>query len=181
MNTDSAVERIVVGLDGSAGSERALEWAIRMAGASGAEVVPVHAWVRPSSFSGLLGHDGEEALRQAHVMFEHVWCLPLREAKLPYRPVFTESNPVAGLINTAVRERADMIVVGARGLGGFAELLLGSVSQQLAAHSPVPVVVVPAPTRPISAEELKAYQTASRRLTFSEMSESTPKLLGLSR
>ena len=164
------MERIVVGLDGSSDSVRALEWAVGMAECSGAEVVAVHAWTRPSHLAGMLGADSEEARRQTRIMFENDWCRPLTEARVSYRPVFCEGNPVSALIKTAMEERADLIVVGARGLGGFAELLLGSVSQQLAGHAPVPVVVVPPSPRPLSAERKKAYAVASQHLSFSEMS-----------
>ena len=169
MKENGALERIVVGLDGSSSSLRALEWAMRLSRGSGAEIVAVHGFVPPPHVSPVFTADGKEGRRQAQVMFEYDWCAPLTQAKLPHRAVFTDGNPVSRLIAVAIEEEADLIVVGARGLGGFAELLLGSVSQQLAAHSPIPVVVVPSLSRPLPHEAEEAQKAAGRRLTFSEM------------
>jgi nucleotide-binding universal stress UspA family protein len=57
--------------------------------------------------------------------------------------VVADDRPVRALIRFA--ERADGLIVGSRGRGGFAGLLLGSVSQQLAQHAPCPVTIVPSP------------------------------------
>jgi nucleotide-binding universal stress UspA family protein len=56
-----------------------------------------------------------------------------------------EGSAAAAVLEAA--DKADLVVVGSRGLGGFRGLLLGSVSQQVAQHAPCPVVVVP-PTPP---------------------------------
>ena len=159
MSSDEAIKRIVVGLDGSRGSLTALEWAIWLARCSGAEILAVHAW-RPSHSPSMLSSDGKESRRQARVMFDYTWCAPLTHAEVASRRIFAEGNPVSVLIRTAIAEEADLIVVGTRGLGGFAELLLGSVSQQLAAHSPLPVVVVPTPAQSLA----KAHDERSARI-----------------
>jgi nucleotide-binding universal stress UspA family protein len=57
--------------------------------------------------------------------------------------VVADERPARALIRFA--ERADGLVVGSRGRGGFAGLLLGSVSQQLSQHAPCPVTIVPSP------------------------------------
>ena len=147
---------------------RALELAINVARGSGAEIIAVHAW-RPPLASTTLSPDGKEARRQAGVMFEYSWCAPLTQARVAHRIVFVEGHPVSVLIQTAVDHQADLIAVGARGQGGFSELLLGSVSQQLTAHAPLPVVVVPLPAT-LSRRETDAYKSAARRLSFSEIS-----------
>lgn len=166
MKEDGAVERIIVGLDGSSDSMRALQWAIPLARCSGAEVIAVHAW-RPTHGSSPFAVEGKGP---AQVMLEDNWCAPLAQAKLPHRAIVVEGNPASVLINTAVEERADLIVVGARGIGGFAELLVGSVSQQLTAHAPVPVVVVPARAVPLSPRQREEYRAAGHRLSISEVS-----------
>lgn len=61
------------------------------------------------------------------------------------------------LIAIANQVHADLIVTGSRGLGGFGELLLGSVSHQLVLHAQVPVVVIPAEHSQVTI----AAQTAS--------------------
>jgi nucleotide-binding universal stress UspA family protein len=80
--------------------------------------------------------------------FATEWCAPLRKSGVHFRAAIEEGTPTGTLlIEAALREGADMIVVGSRGLNGVAELLLGSVSHQVAHHSPIPVVIVPAAVR----------------------------------
>lgn len=142
------VERIVVGVDGSANSRRALEWAVTVAGRFGAEVVAVHAVGLLSHLGGgppVPSHGHLDELRQ---LFENEWCAPLAGCDVPHRMVTLDGPPVLVLLDAASREDADLIVVGSRGAGGFAELRLGSTSHQVVQHSTRPVLVVPPPAVP---------------------------------
>jgi nucleotide-binding universal stress UspA family protein len=155
-------QKILVGLDGSAGSARALAWAIELAKALKAEIVAVHVveLLTPSALGlGLapieLPDDWVDELRHR---FEDEWAAPLKQAGIRYRTVFETGAPAPALIATAREEHPDLIVTGSRGLGGFGELILGSVSHQLVLHAQMPVVVIPpeqkraAPTTQTSGE-----------------------------
>ena len=141
------VHRILVGIDGSSDSRRALEWAMLLADRFDAELLAVHA-------VGLLSRLGEgspvpsqshrDELRQ---LFESEWCAPLVHQGTNYRTFLEDGPPVLVLLQVAEREQADLSVVGSRGEGGFAELLLGSTSHQLAEHSGRPVLIVPGERR----------------------------------
>lgn len=122
--------RVVVGVDGSTASNRAASWAAGLVAETGGEVVVVHA-------AGLLA-------RQTATVGSSSWCEPFEVAGVPYRWVVAEGNPVLALLHVAADVAADLVVVGKRGSGGFPGLQLGSTSQELVAHSPVAVVVVPA-------------------------------------
>jgi nucleotide-binding universal stress UspA family protein len=143
--------RILVGLDGSAGSARALAWAIDLAKPLDAEIVAVYVaqLLSPTAIGyGLapveLPPDWLDDLRRR---FENEWSSPLKQAGIRYRTVFQTDSPAPAptLIAVANEVDADLIVTGSRGLGGFGELLLGSVSHQLVLHAPIPVVVIPPP------------------------------------
>lgn len=139
-------KKFVVGLDGSIGSARGLAWAVDVARALGAEIVAVHVFqlIPPmAAVSAPIPDTGEwqQVLRQE---FENEWCGPLKNAGVRYRTIFKMGSPAATLINIARREQADLLVTGTRGVGGFKELMLGSVSHQLVLHATVPVVVIPA-------------------------------------
>lgn len=137
------LERILVGVDGSENSLRAVTWAAELARLADAEVVAVHA-------VGLLDHRDPDhpAPARAHrdeirARFERDWCRPLDEAGVRSQRLLRDGSPVTALLAAAADEHADLIVVGSRGLGGFPELLLGSTSTQVAQHAPCPVVIVP--------------------------------------
>jgi nucleotide-binding universal stress UspA family protein len=152
MEHDRRSPRIVIGLDGSTGSTHALQWAIDMAKRLDAEVVAVHVQSLPIYIPAPMGivPPVETPQQQADLQeaFATEWCLPLRKSGVRFRAILEEGTPIGtALIEVSLREGADMIVVGSRGLDGVAEFLLGSVSHQIAHHSAIPVVIVPPAVR----------------------------------
>ena len=134
-------DRIVVGVDGSDGSTRALEWARTMATITGAEVLAVHAF----EYVPMRGSVTNEVVAdQARDNLDGHWTEVLREEDVPYRTIVEDEDPRKLLVRVARDERADVIVIGSRGHSQIAELLLGSVAEFLTHHAPIPVVVIPA-------------------------------------
>ncbi|HVS05813.1 MAG TPA: universal stress protein [Candidatus Dormibacteraeota bacterium] len=172
MEREMRSRRIVVGLDGSEGSSRALQWVVDTAKPLDAEVVAVHvhhlAAYLPAAMGVTPPMDTRKWYEELQRAFTQDWCAPLRRAGVRYRPVFDDGTAPAAssLMRIAQQEGADMIVVGSRGLGGFAELLLGSVSHQLAHHSPIPVVIVPPVQKEVARESKPAVQAAVQRGTL---------------
>ena len=130
---------VVVGVDGSEGSDRALRWAAEEAQLRGATLRAVCVWSyldqsgRP--FDPTYGEDDALALVDGAVAGLGAGAEGIEIEKLAINDL-----PARGLIEAAAG--ADLVVVGARGIGGFRGLLLGSVSQQCAAHARCPVVIV---------------------------------------
>ena len=142
--------RIVVGLDGSAGSDGALRWALREAVERSALVEAVYAWQFPPVGSFVVTPvEGYEALAAGIVESARA-----NAARWEPGVRLEVSSRVGAAVPVLLRssEEADLLVVGARGRGGFHELLVGSVGQQCANHSSCPVVVVRTPARGQGAE-----------------------------
>jgi nucleotide-binding universal stress UspA family protein len=137
------MSRIVVGIDTSPDAERALTWALDEARLRGAKLELVHAYPTPelTALPMVVTLPNDEELRAAaeSVLDDALAAVGGAEDVELIRTV--RAGGAASVLTTAA-EGADLLVVGARGLGGFRGLLLGSVSQQAVAHSPCPVVVV---------------------------------------
>jgi nucleotide-binding universal stress UspA family protein len=152
------VGRIVVGVDGSKHAEAAIKWATRMAKGMGSEVVAVFAVGPPVYFDGGFlapvapPQFDDEWRAGMKNQFEEVWCKSLREAGVRYRTIMEDGRPASVIAQVADGVEADVIVVGRRGRGGVAELVLGSVSHELVLHSKRPILVISAdpPTQPTS-------------------------------
>jgi nucleotide-binding universal stress UspA family protein len=71
------------------------------------------------------------------------WCRPLKTAGVRFRAVLQNGRPASVILDLADQEKAGLIVVGRRGRGEVAELLLGSVSHEISLHSKRPVLLVP--------------------------------------
>jgi nucleotide-binding universal stress UspA family protein len=145
-----ATDEIVVGVDGSAGSAAALQWAVDQASRTGGRVVAVQTWEYP--FVGDL--TGSVAMPDPSYMQEGAQASVQRVVEKVVVPdgVRLDIELVEGLASRALIDRAAgaaMLVVGSRGHGGFMGLLVGSVATQCVNHATVPVVVVPvaAPVR----------------------------------
>jgi nucleotide-binding universal stress UspA family protein len=139
---DEAISRIVVGIDGSAGSDAALLWAAEEAMRCGAELVLVHGWVYPyvGARTGVAEPRDEMRLDAMRTLESSAMKAHDVAPSLQCHSIITEESPAKAIIDAAAE--ADLVVVGSRGHGGFTALLLGSVSRTVLQHSPRPVVVV---------------------------------------
>ncbi|MCZ4513696.1 universal stress protein [Streptomyces sp. ActVer] len=136
---------IVVGVDGSPASLKALHWAVDETRLRVATLRVVHAWSSPYHGSEIARLATEAAVREplqraAEQTLEAALghTAGIEDADIERRVV--EGPPAPALIEAA--RGADLLVVGPRGRGGFTSLLLGSVSHQCAQHAPCPIVIV---------------------------------------
>lgn len=150
MRSNPFVRRIVVGVDGSDHAAAALDWAMALARSTEAEIIAVFAIPPPNYLEYGAGYgapvtppelDPEWRLSMKR-SFEQDWCAGLRASGLAYRTMFEDGRAPEVIADVAEREDADLVVVGRRGLGGVAELVLGSVSHALSHHCSRPVVLI---------------------------------------
>jgi nucleotide-binding universal stress UspA family protein len=139
------IRRVVVGLDGSHASQRALDWAAGMASDSGAELIAAHVLTYSTELLRDLSLDTMTTWRrELDLELKGAWTASLREAAVRHRCRLVEDDSVAGgLMKVADAENADLIVVGAQGRGTIAGRVLGTTSYKLAHRAVHPVVVVP--------------------------------------
>jgi nucleotide-binding universal stress UspA family protein len=142
------MRRIMVATDGSEGADRAVDLAAELAKAFGGELLIVTVGGNLSSeemrqLERAEGHIGEaldmlsnQILTEAKTRAERLGIDSIR-----LRSAW--GDPAESIIETAARESTDALVVGRRGRGRLAGLLLGSVSQKIASLAPCAVVIVP--------------------------------------
>ena len=144
---------VVAGFDGSQGSEAALRVALREAKLRQARLLVVAAWQMPTYYYGsaaapsaglALAEDMRKALTEQ--LEEALAALRDEAGELEIETRLVEGAAASALTKEAAG--AELLVVGSRGLGGFRELLLGSVSHQCAQHASCPVLIVPAQGAP---------------------------------
>jgi nucleotide-binding universal stress UspA family protein len=150
MVSQGRVRRYVVGVDGSEDAARALELAIRLAHATGAEIVAVHASAGGAhlTHAGLYGRrPAERGPEPGRVEREHEfverWCRRLAESGVEHETIAEPGAPGAVIAGVAERLGADLVVVGRGARGTLAELALGSVSRHLIHHCGCPVLLGP--------------------------------------
>lgn len=135
--------RVAVGVDASPGAQSALQWALREADARRSTLEVVHAW-HPPLMGGypITALSDPAAYQQAAEEEVRAALAPVDAATLthPLEQSIVEGSPGAALIDAG--QRADLVVVGAHGGGSLHGAVLGSVSQQVAAHAGSAVVVV---------------------------------------
>jgi nucleotide-binding universal stress UspA family protein len=140
-------KQVVVGVDGSEDSRRALQWASEEASEHGAELVAVSSWTQPLLLptpqqSGVpLETDPTRLAENTKAMLEETLSEVIGDSpSVSVKSSVVEGSPAKVLIDLS--GSAELLVVGSRGVGGFTGLLLGSVSQHVAAHAQCTVTVV---------------------------------------
>ena len=147
------IKKILVAIDGSKQSDKALDFALHLARNDSAEIVLINV-ISPS----LIGHvyisgmyvpdvDYSNYLNQIKVIHEMLLSKALDKAKnfqetLKVSKELVEGRPAEKIVETAKKGMFDLIVIGSRGLGGIKELLLGSVSDRVADKASCPVLIV---------------------------------------
>ena len=139
------VRRVVVGIDGSACSAEALSWATEYVELTDAVLEAITTWEWPHTYGVALvvplGYDPEADARR--VLDETLRSVRDLHPDIRIAPVVVQGHPAPALVE-ASRE-ADLLVVGSRGHGEFAGMLLGSVSEHCVTNAHCPVVVVRGP------------------------------------
>jgi nucleotide-binding universal stress UspA family protein len=140
-------ELIVVGVDGSEGSRRALRWAVTEARHTNAAVEAITAWYWDGADMAML------AATNPREQFQHAERISAREvdaivtelgSATPIAREVVEGYPVAALVEAS--RRARLLVLGSHGYGRLHHAVLGSVSDDCVRHAQCPVVIIPAHT-----------------------------------
>lgn len=142
MTQPDSKQAIAVGVDGSAPSKKALRWAARQAELTGATLRVVTTWMVPTALGWMpqFPDDFDPAADAAAVQKAEVTEVLGTDPKVTLEYRVVGGNPAATLIEMS--DEVDLIVVGNRGHGGFAGLLIGSVSENVVTHATCPVVVI---------------------------------------
>jgi len=139
--TERTQNTILVGVDGSRNASIAATWAVELGRRKDAPVEAVAAWTElpPPYVDGVEEHVAEMNAHVAEIMTQALYSEGLNDIN-----VTAVQGPIAEvLLNTADELDASMLVVGTRGLGPLAGLLLGSISRRLLFTTHRPLVVVP--------------------------------------
>jgi nucleotide-binding universal stress UspA family protein len=133
---------VVVGIDGSPTSEAALAFAFEAADLRGVPLVAVHTWTDyqiESTMVAVLEGDAIDA-DEHRLLAERLAGWSEKFPDVPVQRLVTRYRPARTLVEQS--QHAQLVVVGSRGRGGFAGLMLGSVSHALLHHAACPVAVV---------------------------------------
>ena len=141
MGSNTGNKRIVVGVDGSKNSQKAIEWSIANAH-RGDTVVLLTGWhpVIPPPEMAVAYADDDTSMRAVLDTETKKAQKRAEGTDVKVEPKFVHVDPRTALME----EKCDLIVVGSRGHSGIAGLLLGSTTDYVARHATVPVVIVPA-------------------------------------
>ena len=136
---------ILVGVDGSEGSRKALTWAAAEAADHGAELVVLNVWEHTlpppvGSVSVSEHYVPESSQRTTEELLQEITEELGENPPVVVQPRVKQGTAARVLIEESAE--ADLLVVGTRGRGGFRGLVLGSVSQHVAAYAKCPVTVV---------------------------------------
>ncbi len=143
MTTNAAKGAVVLGYDGTSRSDTALDWAARYAMTHGRPLLLSYAAGAPTAYDAFSGvHENREELR---VVGEQILEAAVLRAHDLAPGLTVETRVGLGTPHQVLLEASEdahLLVVGSRGRGSIASMLLGSVSVDMSAHAPCPVVVV---------------------------------------
>jgi len=136
--------RILCATDGSPASRPVADQAIALARALEAELLVLYA-VRADYHAGIHLRDEVHEEVQAGMACNEEIVARARAQDVPARGLIVEGHAGPAIVEAAGAEQADLVMLGRQGVGFLERILLGSVASYVAEHSPVAVLIVPAP------------------------------------
>jgi nucleotide-binding universal stress UspA family protein len=151
MNTSAPLRTIVVGMHDSTGARRALTWAAARSAETGAQLVAVHVLTYSHEFLVDLSlATVTNWRRDVERDLAGPWTDAAREVSDSIRTLVVEDeSAAAGILATADREHADLVVLGTHGHGNLADRLLGPTTYSVTHRARAPVVIVPPDWEPL--------------------------------
>jgi len=142
------MSKIIVGLDGSGGSQAAARWAANMARETGAEIVAFHAVPRSELWTlAAFQVDPQPIVDELRGLLDGPWTAGLRKAGVTYTTRVVRGDPAIELLRVAKRLDAMMLVLGAKRRSAVHDLVVGGTVHKIINRSSVPVVLIPAVRR----------------------------------
>jgi nucleotide-binding universal stress UspA family protein len=139
---------VVLGLDGSKGSQAAARWTAGIAAETGAHVVAVNVLPRSELWTlGALQVDAKAIVDELKALLEGAWTAPLRKAGVECATRLVRGDPAVELLRIATGLDATMLVVGAKSHRSVHDLVVGGTVHKIINRSTVPVVLVPVTPR----------------------------------
>ena len=144
-------KKMLVATDGSKHSLHAAEKAAEIAKNNKSEVVLVHVlhpFVHlatapgPMDLGGQFEEDSEESIKKNGEEVMEKTRKPFDAASVKVSTQFLKGNVAQAIIGEVVKDKADLVVVGATGRGGVSSWLLGSIAEKIARNAPCPVLIV---------------------------------------
>jgi len=139
------MDTIVVGVDGSKGSQAAVRWVARQAQSDGGPVIAVHVVRRTGLWTlSAVQINIDTLLAELQTSLDGRWVAPLRSAGVSYSTKLVRGDPAIELLRVAGRAAPSMLVVGSRGHSNLTDLVVGGTVHKVINRSEIPIVVVPA-------------------------------------
>ncbi len=151
MSVEKYPKRMMLATDGSKHSLHAAKKAAQLAKSNDSEVLVVNVLQPykhlatipgPLDVEGLFEIDNEEAVKKRGKRVMESTTKIFDDLSVEVKTRFLKGNTAKAIIGEAIKEKTDLIVVGATGYGGLSEWLLGSTAHKIARNSPCPVMIV---------------------------------------
>jgi len=156
------MDTIIVGLDGSKGTQAAARWAATQAERTGARVIAVYVIPRTELWSmSAVQINIDKILAEFEKLLDGRWTAPLRKAGVEYTTRVIRGDPATELLRVAKREHASLLALGCKSHSSLTDLIVGGTVHKVINRASIPVVLVPIAPPPTKANAPR--KTTNRR------------------
>ncbi|XP_044178860.1 universal stress protein Slr1101-like [Acropora muricata] len=147
-SSDSKGKTIAIAVDASDHSERAFDWFMDQLYREGDKLIVIHSHeLHPPALPHAMATEEWKKEVQKHEEYiknlEDKYKKKCLAVEVPAKILVQDGHPGENVCKTALKEKANLIVVGSRGMGTIRRTILGSISDYIIHHAHIPVLVVP--------------------------------------